>query len=445
MHLLTPISFLPQQMEEQGLLDIKPAAKSSKSASKKRKQSTGGVGPSPKLPPVRTAPPKAGAGAAAAAYGGPAKKQKLSVRVPGRGTGDLVGHHHAPLPPAPLTFGPHDPLLSPSEMQLFNEVNALLTPTQGGLGGSDWDLLGGLASARGGGTRLGSGGASTAPLTDTPLGQWDMASVFSWFLNGTPTAGGTATTAGPSTAATAPSGDARSGPTPRGPTAAAAAAAAQAMAQPSAQSVAAMIRALSPAVSPSVTPRGGGPAAAGSAAAAAAAAASALMPAPPSRRAAATASAAAAGSGASCSAGAARSQMPDGLTAEMGQRVLLQKLLHLRASGGASAVGGAGGGAGVPLTPFTAAMTEHVFSPLGSRRSPRVAPVRTGGEGATPMVGAAAVSPTFTPSELQLLLSTLGGDNPFAPGIAHDKVAEAQAAAAEELAEGGRRSARAPK
>ena len=382
----------------------KPASKAA-AAAKKRKaagadggRAGAGVGQLPKLPPVRTVP-KGGAKrqrvGAMPDFGGPA---------PGGPSGYMphMGHHSGA---GGLGFS-LDPLLSPSEMQLFNEVNALLSPTaQGG----DWDMLAGLVGSARGGAAMGSGsgGSSTMPLGDTPLS--DMASVFSWFLNGTPTAAGAAAAAagGPSEARV---------PTPRGAPAAIPAAAAQApLPQPSAQSVAALIRALSPAVSPAATPRG--------------AAGAGLMPAPGSRRAGGTSAATAA----AAASAAAASGPSSGLTAEMGQRVLLQRLLHLRATGG-----GGGGSGAVPMTPFTAAMTEHVFSPLaghGARRSPRLPAVKTGSDIATPMaapptVGAAASTPAFTPGELQLLLATLGGNNPFAPGIAHDKVAEAQAEAA---------------
>ena len=395
-------------MEAEGLVaeakpPPKPASKTT-AAAKKRKAASADAGRAgagllqlPKLPPVRTVPK------------GGAKRQRVDALPdlggPGAGgpSGYMAPHmgHHSGA--GGLGF-PLDPLLSPSEMQLFNEVNALLSPTaQGG----DWDMLNSLVGSARGGAALGSGsgGSSTMPLGDTPLS--DMASVFSWFLNGTPTAAGAATAAGggPSEPLV---------PTPRGaPAAIAAAAAAQEPPQPSAQSVAALIRALSPAVSPAATPRG--------------AAGAGLMPAPGSRRAGGPSVATAAAAGAAAAAAGPSS----GLTAEMGQRVLLQRLLHLRATGG-----GGGGSGAVPMTPFTAAMTDHVFlSPLaghGARRSPRLPAVKTGGAIATPMaapptVGAAASTPAFTPGELQLLLATLGGNNPFAPGIAHDKVAEAQA------------------
>jgi hypothetical protein len=392
-------------MEAEGLVaEAKPPPKppsKTTAAAKKRKAASADAGRAgagllqlPKLPPVRTVPK------------GGAKRQRVDALPdlggPGAGgpSGYMAPHmgHHSGA--GGLGF-PLDPLLSPSEMQLFNEVNALLSPTaQGG----DWDMLAGLVGSARGGAALGSGsgGSSTMPLGDTPLS--DMASVFSWFLNGTPTAAGAAAAAGGGPY------EARV-PTPRGAPAAIAGAA-QEPPQPSAQSVAALIRALSPAVSPAATPRG--------------AAGAGLMPAPGSRRAGGPSVATAAAAGSAAVAAGPSS----GLTAEMGQRVLLQRLLHLRATG----VGGGGSGA-VPMTPFTAAMTEHVFSPLaghGARRSPRLPAVKTGGAIATPMaapptVGAAASTPAFTPGELQLLLATLGGNNPFAPGIAHDKVAEAQA------------------
>ena len=397
-------------MEAEGLVvETKPppkaVSKTAAAAAKKRKAASAeagrggagaGMGQLPKLPPVRTVPK------------GVAKRQKVGgAMLPDFGGPAAGGPSH--LPPMGHHSGAGgglgfslDPLLSPSDMQLFHDVNALLT-------GGDEDLLAGLVGSARGGTRLGSGsGSSTMALGDTPLS--DMASVFSWFLNGTPTAAAGAAAAGPSEARV---------PTPKGAPAAAtsAAAATQQPPPPSAQSVAALIRALSPAASPSATPRG--------------AAGVGLMPAPGSRRAGGPSAATAAAAASAAAAGPS-----SGLTAEMGQRVLLQRLLHLRATGG----GGGAGGSGVPMTPFTAAMTEHVFSPLaghGARRSPRLPAVKTGGDIATPMaapstVGPAATTPAFTPGELQLLLATLGGSNPFAPGIAHDKVAEAQAEAAVE-------------
>jgi hypothetical protein len=156
---------------------------------------------------------------------------------------------------------------------------------------------------------------------------------------------------------------------------------------PSAASVAALIRTLSPTVSPSTTPRAG---------------AGAAAPTPSGR-----------GKGAAGGAG----KLPDGnLTAEMGQKMLLHKLLHLRASGGAQAAGGAGGAGGSqPPTPLSPTFFDHAFSPLGTRRaSPRLAPIKTAmgapearrGDAPPPQL---AASPAFTPQELQLLLATLGG------------------------------------
>jgi hypothetical protein len=152
--------------------------------------------------------------------------------------------------------------------------------------------------------------------------------------------------------------------------------------------VAALIRTLSPTVSPSTTPR-------------------------------AAAGGAAGGAGGRGKAAAGGGKLPDGnLTAEMGQKMLLQKLLNLRASGGAQAAAGGAGGAGgsQPPTPLSPTFFDHVFSPLGTgrRASPRLAPIKTAmgapetkkGDAPPPPL---AASPAFTPQELQLLLATLGG------------------------------------
>jgi hypothetical protein len=82
--------------------------------------------------------------------------------------------------------------------------------------------------------------------------------------------------------------------------------------------------------------------------------------------------------------------------------------------------GGAGGASGgsQPPTPLSPSFFDHVFSPLGSRRSPRLAPIKTsstlGGPAAPDAKGKGMAelvtsTPAFTPAEMQLLLATLGG------------------------------------
>lgn len=309
------------------------------------------------------------------------------MRVPGRAAAAAAAAH-AGLPPG---LRMSDPGLSPNELQLFHEVNALLTPSMG----ADWDMLGLLSARAGAGPAGAAGGGGGTPL-DTPVA--DMASVFSWFLSGSPTAGGSGVGAGPGAAGAA------GGAGAAGPSAAAGAPGGitPTSGVPSAASVAALIRTLSPTVSPSTTPRAG----AGGAAAATPA-------------------------GRGKAAAGAAGKLPDGaLTAEMGQKMLLHKLLHLRASGGAQGGGGAAGGAGgsQPPTPLSPTFFDHVFSPLGTRRaSPRLAPIKTamgapaeGGRKGEAPPPALAASPAFTPQELQLLLATLGGENPFAGGVLSD-------------------------
>lgn len=109
-----------------------------------------------------------------------------------------------------------------------------------------------------------------------------------------------------------------------------------------------------------------------------------------------------------------------GLTADQGRQLLLKRLL-----------GGSGAG-NQPQTPTLAGLLSGNLSPLsgGNRSSPRLAPVRTGlvppagfsGSSHTPTDGLRSArgiaellsSPNFTASEMQLLLATLGGENPFA-------------------------------
>lgn len=132
----------------------------------------------------------------------------------------------------------------------------------------------------------------------------------------------------------------------------------------------------------------------------------------------------------------------EGLTAEQGRKALLQKLL----TGNAHSMGAGGSRDGQSpmaglLNLFAGGGGDH--SPLGGgpRRSPRLAPIRTSGGGAAAAGGglgsatAAAgltggtltpadklrlaeflQSPSFSAVEMQLLLATLEGENPFAPG-----------------------------
>ena len=286
--------------------------------------------------------PQAGPTARPQRDAGPAsKRSKLSVRVPPRAQQAAQGDGGGWAASEALCF-------TPSELQLFQEVNALLTPSLG----AEWDALsldGSGASARaGGGAARGSGGATAggSASLETPLP--DMASVFSWFLN-------------------SPSGAPGGGLTVGGPAAAPAAAAA--VVPPTARSIASMIRMLSPAASPSGTPR----------------------------------SRASARGAAAAAAAAASSRLPDGgvgLTAEQGQKALLHKLLHLRACGGTPS--------GQPSTPLSPGFFDALFSPLGgSRRSPRF--TRTGDETARSVGVDGGATPAFSSQEMQLLLATLGG------------------------------------
>ena len=88
--------------------------------------------------------------------------------------------------------------------------------------------------------------------------------------------------------------------------------------------------------------------------------------------------------------------------AEAGQKVLLQKLMHLRSNPATPLKGVANGGAGVPgASPLSGA----------GRRSPRLATIKTraadgGAEGGDVNT---AQTPSFTQNELQMLLAALGG------------------------------------